>query len=118
EVIGSYRPAAIVVDGVATEPALARAWREAPEIVRIGIRRASRLDGRQHLVAARDRNYHLLLVPHDRGTERVAIPAGPAAITVGPLLLAGRDEALARDEARRLLGLPAEGPCALVQLGA
>jgi UDP:flavonoid glycosyltransferase YjiC (YdhE family) len=112
------RPSAVVVDGIAADAGLARALRAVPEIGRVGIRRAYRLDGRENLVLQRDRGFHLLLVPHDPQTERVRIPNGPAAAWVGPLMLVDRDEALPRAEARRVLGLPPDGPSVLVQLGA
>jgi UDP-N-acetylglucosamine--N-acetylmuramyl-(pentapeptide) pyrophosphoryl-undecaprenol N-acetylglucosamine transferase len=112
------RPSIVVTDGVAADVGLVRALRDAPEVARVGIRRAYRLDGREHLVVERDRSSHLLLIPHDRRTEPVRVPAGPGVAWVGPLIVSNRDEALSRDDARRALGLPADGTCVLVQLGA
>jgi UDP:flavonoid glycosyltransferase YjiC (YdhE family) len=118
ELLDEHRPAVVVADGVATDAGLSRALRDAPGIARVGIRRAYRLDGRQHLVVEQDRAFHLLLIPHDHGTETVRVPVGPAAAWVGPLMITSREEALEREEARRVLGLPATGFCVLLQLGA
>jgi UDP:flavonoid glycosyltransferase YjiC (YdhE family) len=117
-VCDAYRPAAVVADGMAADPGLLDALGRFPGIVRVAIRRAYRRDGREHLIAARDRSFDLLVLPHDEGSEDVPIPAGPRAAWVGPLVVESRDEALPRDEARRSLGLPPEGICVLFQLGA
>ena len=116
--LAAHRPAVVVADGVAADVGLVRALAGEPAIARVGIRRAYRRDGRQHLVAARDRGYNLLLIPHERDGEPVVVPSGPAAAWVGPLMVTGKEEALSRERARRVLGLPASGPCALIQLGA
>ena len=109
---------AIVADGAAWDPGLRRAWRELPQLGRIGVRRAYRLDGRQHRIAASDRDCDLLLVPHEIGSETIPLPRGPKALWVGSIGLVDRDELLPREKARRALGLPSEGPAVLVHLGA
>lgn len=115
----AYRPAALVTDGVAAYAGLVSAWRLAPEIGRVGIRRAYRADrSRVRAVLGRDREYDLLVVPHAEREVDVPLPPGVEALWAGPLCVVGREEALSRPEARRRLGLPREGVCALVQLGA
>lgn len=114
----AYRPAALVADGAAADPGLLDALDAYPGMVRVAIRRAYRRDGREHLIAARDRSFDLIVVPHAPGSEDVPIPAGPRADWVGPLVVASREEALDRDAARRALGLDPSGAAVLFQLGA
>lgn len=114
----AYRPTTLVVDGVSAYAGLVQAWRQVPEIGRIGIRRGYRAPGRERQVLERDREYHLLLLPHAEGEEEIPIPKGPATDWVGPLVMVGRDEAVTREQARAELGIPADGLAVLVQLGA
>jgi UDP:flavonoid glycosyltransferase YjiC (YdhE family) len=118
ELFTEHRPAALVSDAIAPDDGLISALRSHREIGRIGIRRAYRLDGRENLVLARDREYHELLIPHEPGEVTIPLPSGPRALWVGPLIVAGREDALTRDEARAQLGIPPDRLAILLQLGA
>ena len=63
------------------------------------------------------RAYHLLLVPHTRGSVELVVPPGPRVAWCGDVLLRTRREALGRREARRHLGLPEVGAACLVSAG-
>jgi UDP:flavonoid glycosyltransferase YjiC (YdhE family) len=117
EEIQKRRPAIVVFDGVAPDDGLVRAMRAAPHVGRAAIRRAYRLDGREYLVAARDAEDDLLIVPHEPGAERIPIPDGPEAHWVGNVMLSDQSEALSRDAARAELGIDGSKPAVLVQLG-
>jgi len=115
--IERLKPAAVVFDGVAPDDGLVRALRAMPHVGRVTIRRAYRLDGREYLVAARDAEVDLLIVPHEPGSERIPLPSGPVAHWVGNVMLSERSEALSREAARAELGVDGSKPAVLVQLG-
>lgn len=54
----------------------------------------------------------------DVGATRSAAASGPGVVRVDPVTLVDRDHLSSRAQARRALGLPADGPLALVSLGA
>lgn len=114
----AFRPAAVVFDGITPYAGLRQAWDEAPEVARVSIRRAYRLDGRERRVLEADSDVHLILIPHEEGEDHVPVPVGPRSAKVGHVVVADREEALDRVVARRELGLPDEGLCVLIQLGA
>jgi UDP-N-acetylglucosamine--N-acetylmuramyl-(pentapeptide) pyrophosphoryl-undecaprenol N-acetylglucosamine transferase len=61
--------------------------------------------------------YNLAVVPHHEGEERVPLPPGLDACWAGPIMIRDRDDARPRDEARAILGLPADGPVVYVAFG-
>jgi len=63
------------------------------------------------------RLYDLIIVPHTQGEVDLPIPEGCDSLWTGPILIRDRDDTLARDEARRRLGLPAEGPILYLSFG-
>ncbi|MFN2613836.1 MAG: glycosyltransferase [Actinomycetota bacterium] len=118
EELDRHRPAIVVFDGVAPDVGLVQAWRARPEIGRVAIRRAYRLDGREIVVTARDAETDLLIVPHDPGSAAVPVPRGPVARAVGPIAIVGPEDAMSREDARASLGIRPDARAALVQLGA
>jgi UDP-N-acetylglucosamine--N-acetylmuramyl-(pentapeptide) pyrophosphoryl-undecaprenol N-acetylglucosamine transferase len=61
--------------------------------------------------------YDLAIIPHEEGTEEIPLPDGLDRVWTGPILIRDRAEALPRFEARRKLGLPAEGQVVYVTFG-
>jgi UDP-N-acetylglucosamine--N-acetylmuramyl-(pentapeptide) pyrophosphoryl-undecaprenol N-acetylglucosamine transferase len=61
--------------------------------------------------------YDLAVIPHREGEEEVPLPVGLDRVWVGPILIRDRTEAKTREEARRLLGLPANGAVVYVTFG-
>lgn len=115
----TYRPAALITDGLVPYPGLVRAWQEFPGAGRISIRRAYKLDGEREVrVVQRDSEYHRIIIPHAKDEFEIPLPHGVPADHVGPVSVLDRDEALSRDAAREALGLPMDKTVLLMQLGA
>jgi predicted glycosyltransferase len=61
--------------------------------------------------------YDLAIVPHQAGEAEIVAPDGLDTLWTGPILIRERDEALARPEARELLGLPQDAPILYLSFG-
>lgn len=61
--------------------------------------------------------YDLILVPHEPGETEISVPKGVPVKETGHMMIRSREEALPRAEARRRLGLPADGFLVFVGLG-
>jgi hypothetical protein len=121
EAISFYRPAATVFDGNVPYGGMLAAFEDRPEMSRIWVRRGMWRDV-SPAVAARADKFHLVLAPGE--LCRYADPGrdggadDPLVERLPPVLQLSPDARMGRGMARRLLGLPAEGEIALVQLGA
>ncbi|MFT4038277.1 MAG: glycosyltransferase, partial [Thermomicrobiales bacterium] len=119
--LSATRPAAVVFDGAFPYNGLVQARRDHPEMAfvwsRRGMWRANAPTGGLALA----RHFDLVIEP---GDVAAAADTGPTAACVAgvtrvdPVLLLDPGDLLDRAEARHRLGLQAEGPVALVQLGA
>jgi UDP-N-acetylglucosamine--N-acetylmuramyl-(pentapeptide) pyrophosphoryl-undecaprenol N-acetylglucosamine transferase len=61
--------------------------------------------------------YDLAVIPHNEGEEEVPLPDGLDRVWAGPILIRDRAEAKSREEARQVLGLPADGKIVYVTFG-
>ncbi len=64
------------------------------------------------------RRYHLILVSHRAGQAAAPFPPEVPVREIGDMLIRSREEGLPQAEARRRLGLPAEGFCVFLNFGA
>lgn len=61
--------------------------------------------------------YDLVLVPHNRESEKLHLPAGVKSLWTGPMVAYDTHEMLSREDARAALDLPANGYIGLLTLG-
>lgn len=107
-VVSSYSPDVLVVDtfplGNLQELVPILGW----EMGKVFVFREQRPEmARRPAVQNSLRRYDRVIVPHDE-TEDPPVPAGVDVAKVGPILIRDREEVLSREEARRVLGIPAD----------
>ncbi len=107
--IGAFDPDVLVADtypaGTVDELLPVLRWRQK----NVFVFREQRLDSfLGDLMQAALPLYDLLLIPHDDVARVGSLPEPEKARAVGPILIREREELLARDAARRVLGLPAD----------
>lgn len=121
DVLDRVRPQVVVVDHVAPSWAFLAARRAHPDIRFVWSRRGLWRPGANGSAREIRRWFHAVLEPgdlardHDAGftaTDRADV------VEVPPITLLDRHELLDRSTARAELGLPEDGPCALVSLSA
>jgi predicted glycosyltransferase len=108
----------VLFDGVAPYPGLAHAARELRHVAFIWLRRGMWKDTNQRALH-KGRFFDAVIEPGDLAAEDDHGPTAHLedAIRVGPISILEPLGPLAREEARRHLALPTEGPVALVTLG-
>jgi UDP:flavonoid glycosyltransferase YjiC (YdhE family) len=120
EMLRFYDPAVVVFDGNMPYGGLLAALAGRPAGWAAWMRRAMWRPGAKAEALKRERAFDVVLEP---GELAASVDRGPTtrsrALTrpLAPVRLCGPGEALPRAEARAALGLPADGPCVLVQLG-
>lgn len=110
---------AVVFDGVAPYPGIGLAARDLLDVAFVWMRRGMWRKGTGKAQLKKRRFFDLVIEPGDVAS---AADVGPTsglgdAIPVGPITILEPLPALSRIEAREALGLPADGPIALVTLG-
>jgi len=61
--------------------------------------------------------YDLCIIPHRDGTEEIPVPESVKQIWTGEIFIRSREDALTRDEAREVLGLPQDARVLYVSFG-
>lgn len=119
EAVRRLRPAVLVFDGTHPYAGLDEAIAASPGTRAVWSRRAMWKEGRNTHQLEKVAWFDAVLEPGDLSApaDRGAT-VGTAAHRVGPVTLVDRAECSDRATARAALGLPAEGPLALVSLGA
>jgi len=109
---------AVLFDGVAPYPGLAKAARELRDVAFVWLRRGMWKDTNQRALA-RGRFFDAVIEPGDLAANDDRGPTSTLddARRVAPISILEPLGLLARDEARRRLGLPPDVPVALVTLG-
>lgn len=120
EVLGRVRPAVLVFDGTHPYRGLDVALEAHPGVRAVWSRRGMWRPGRNVDQLAKATWFDAVVEPGDLSAraDRGATVDATDAVRVRPVTLMDAEEATARADARRSLGLPAEGPLALVSLGA
>jgi UDP:flavonoid glycosyltransferase YjiC (YdhE family) len=62
-------------------------------------------------------HYDLGIVPHDEGDEEIVAPSTLPLVWTGPIMIRDHNEALSKTDARKRLGLPADGKLLYVTVG-
>ncbi|OAB88404.1 UDP-N-acetylglucosamine--LPS N-acetylglucosamine transferase [Janibacter melonis] len=119
EYLRRTRPDVVVFDGTHPYAGMEVAREVVPGSAWVWSRRALWQPGRNVDQLAKEAWFDLVLEPGDlaQGSDRGAT-VGRDAYRVAPVTLVGAAELQPREQARRELGLPADGPLALVSLGA
>ncbi|WP_129662642.1 glycosyltransferase family protein [Phytoactinopolyspora endophytica] len=122
ELFRRLRPSLVVVDHVNPPPLLFDITAEIPGLRTMWVRRGLWRAGRRPGGAKYSHLFDHILEPLDLAAalDRGATTRMPHERVhyVGPINLVDRDEMLARDDARRELGLPVKGPAILLNLSA
>lgn len=119
ETVGRLQPAVVVFDGTHPYAGMDRVRAETPATQWVWSRRAMWKPGRNVDQLAKSAWFDVVLEPGDlaEGGDRGATVGAPAT-RVGPVTFVDRQDLVDRDRARAELGLPSNGPLALVSLGA
>lgn len=120
ELLGRVRPAVLVFDGTHPYRGLDTALAAHPGTRAVWSRRAMWKPGRNVDQLAKSSWFDAVVEPGDLSApaDRGATVGAQDAVRVRPVTLVDRGDLTARAQAREALGLPAEGPLALVSLGA
>lgn len=119
EAVQRLRPAVLVFDGTHPYAGLDAAIASSPGTRAVWSRRAMWKPGRNTHQLAKAAWFDAVLEPGDLAADADrGATVGTDAHRVGPVTLVDPAECSDRDTARRALGLPADGPLALVSLGA
>lgn len=120
EVLSRVAPAALVFDGTHPYRGLDVALRSHPGTRSVWSRRGMWKPGRNVDQLAKSAWFDAVVEPGDlsAAADRGATAAATDAVRVRPVTLVDRGATTTREQAREALGLPADGPLALVSLGA
>lgn len=119
ETVGRLQPAVVVFDGTHPYAGMDLVRAESPATRWVWSRRAMWKPGRNLDQLVKSSWFDVVLEPGDlaeRGDRGATV--GAAATHVGPVTFVDRRDLVDRNQARAELGLPGDGPLALVSLGA